>query len=201
MTEHINARGGLRNVFIAQILLLLGSCMNFVAPNVDTGAQELTLGAWAVMVFSIFAFAALIIEIIGFSKAAKDAEGYKKAFRICVIALVVSIALSLLDRVLPNSVSAIMNTVLSNILRIIAAYYMMTTSLKFLAENGEKDIVALGSRLWIAYIVGSLLLIISSVLSALIKDASVILAYICGVCGVVRCLALAVFLAKAYKKV
>ena len=179
MTEHINARGGLRNVFIAQILLLLGSCMNFVAPNVDTGAQELTLGAWAVMVFSIFAFAALIIEMIGFSKAAKDAEGYKKAFRICVIALVVSIALSLLDRVLPNSVSAIMNTVLSNILRIIAAYYMMTTSLKFLAENGEKDIVALGSRLWIAYIVGSLLLIISSVLSALIKDASVILAYIC----------------------
>lgn len=206
MSEHINARSGLRTVFIAQILLMLGSCMNFIAPNVDVDAENLSVGAWAVTVLSLLAFAALLMQVIGLNKAGKDAAGYKKAFTFCLIALLCGAVFSGLGlgRFITERFSLLLSnisTILSNLFQIAAAYHMMTASLKLLAENGEKGIVTLGSRLWIAYILGSLLLIFFSVLSTLSGMPAALMAYLCGACGVIRCLALVIFLAKAHTRV
>ena len=207
MTEHLNARSGLRTVFFAEILFLLGSCMNFVAPNVDLdidpSAPELGLTAWLFSVLSITAFVAMILEVIGLAKAGRDAQGYKKALLYSIISLATGLVVAVLNMLIPSisTLLGIISVILSNLFQIIAAYYLMTTSLKFLAENGENDTVTLGSKLWIVYILGSLLLMLCSVLSNLNGMPSTVLAYVCGVLGLARSAALVIFLAKAFPRV
>ena len=125
-------------------------------------------------------------------------------YTFALIALLTGIAFGVLNMFVPEGLAIVLSnvsTVVSNILQIVAAYYMMTTSLKLLAENNEKAAVQLGGKLWIVYILSSLLLIICSVLSTISSMPQTVLAYACGVFGVFRSLALVIFLAKACKRV
>ncbi len=204
MKEHLNARSGLRIVFFAVILLVLASFANFIVPLIDVndpGAAPAAL--WIFNVLSISGTAGLIINVVGLARAGKDAGGYKKAFVYALAALLCSVAVTAAMMLIPGmpEIVSTVSSVLTNLLNIVSAYYMVTTSLKLLAENREKDAVALGTKLWPVYIIGSLLFIVCTVLMTISGMPTNALTYACGVLSVLRMLALAVFLSKAFPRV
>ena len=188
---------------IAQLLILIACGVNFfpAAAQADPNNIDMKI-ALIVTVLSVFSVVGLLLELIGLKRASEDAKGYKKAFTYCLVALFAAIAFSVLSNILGGSlIPVLLSTVAGNVLQILSAYYAVTTSLKLLAENRADDVVALGTKLWLVFILSALLMLVCSVLTIFESLPVAILMITGGVFGIIRSLAYAVFLAKAYPRV
>ena len=107
MRSYSNAAGGIKLLFIAEIVAIIGAVLALVP-----------------FVGAILSIVSLILILVGLNKASADDEGYRNAFIISIINLVVGIV----SLFVGNAVFATILNIASTILNLAMVYYVVNTT-------------------------------------------------------------------------
>ena len=170
MERYPMAADGLHTMFNGQILAIVGVVLFFIP-----------------LVGSVLAIVGGILYIVGMYKAREEDEGYRTAFILSIVNLVVNL--------LPGTLGEIASTVVG----LLVVYFVCTTTARLLREVDADDVADLGMRVWtinlmcaVASVVISVLVLISFSLGAVLAMALVVVELVGGVLYLV-------FLSRAWK--
>ena len=140
--DYTAAGSGLKKVFIGEIL----SILSFIP-----------------LVGGILALVGLILNLVGLNEASRASEGYRTAFTLSIV----SIVLAVLTLVLP------ILSVVGSILSFVVVYLVCITTADILDECGDSDTAAKGRFVWKLYVVCTVILVVCG-LVALIPGAAIL---------------------------
>lgn len=143
MRSYPKAAGGLKLLFIAEILAIVGAVLSLVP----------ILGP-------ILLIVAQVLVLVGLYQASTDDEGYKTAFIITIVNLVVSVVSIFADGVFA-SVLGIVDTVLN----LAVAYFVINTTVNLAHSMGKDELSAKGQKVWKLYLVCAVASIVIALLS------------------------------------
>lgn len=132
MRKYPNAADGLKLMFYAQIIVIVGAVLSLVP----------VLGSVIVIVGSI-------VSLVGLYKTQADDSGYQMAFYVTIASIVVGVIKNFAGNGIFGSLVGIVNTVLN--LAII--YYVCTTTSNLLHSVGNEALANRGITVWKIYLV------------------------------------------------
>ena len=157
-----NAFEGIKKVFLAQILALIGSGCSIIGSV--TGALGLVAGSTAtgvggglfVLAGVVLSLLSLIFNLIGLSRASKDEETFKKAFFVSLVSLILSVILSIFSIAgIGGSVLSGLSNIITTVLGIILIAHIIKGIWSLAQKMGRNDVADKGQRLlsflWAAY--------------------------------------------------
>lgn len=165
MTEHINAREGIKKVYTGEVIAIVSIFASIAAalltliPLVGTIIGAII--AVGVLVLDVIAF---IMQLVGLNKAGKDAQGYKTAFTIIIVSLIITVVLGIISTAVSVPLINDIANVVVMILDLLVINKIIFTSNDLLAANGKSEISEKGESVW-KLIMG---LLIASIILAIV---------------------------------
>lgn len=144
MRKYPNAADGLKLMFYAQIIVIVGAVLSLVP----------VLGSVIVIVGSI-------VSLVGLYKTQADDSGYQMAFYVTIASIVVGVIKNFAGNGIFGSLVGIVNTVLN--LAII--YYVCTTTSNLLHSVGNEALANRGITVWKIYLVVTIIAVVCSVVA------------------------------------
>ena len=144
MSNYPNAAQGLKLMFWAEIAVILCTVLMLI-PLVNLIGILVTLAAG-------------IVSLVGLYKAGNDAEGYKTAFALTIISLVIGL-FSDMD----NGIGALLS-IAESVLDLAVVYYVCVTTAKLLTAVGNLE-VAEQAKVWKVYLICTVIGMVCSVLT------------------------------------
>ncbi len=185
-----NAAKGVKNIFTAQILQLIGSgcavigCIILISSGVtavltkgsDAGlvaALSQAAGASIFLVaYSILALIAFIMQIVGIVNAKKDEESFKSALICLIIGIVVPIIGALFSRVSPVISSLCLSV--GNLMGLFVTIFIISGIIKLADQLNRGDVSTKGSNiLKMIIVIAGLSLILSIVSSFMMANTAI----------------------------
>ncbi len=173
MTEHINAREGLKKMHTAVVLILISAIVGMVGgvitliPVVGT-----IIGGIIVFAAGVLGIVGAIIEIVGLSNCAKDDEGYKTAFIIVIVSIIVQVVIGIVSVVVSGNTISQVGEIIAAVLELIVFYMVIKTTSDLLTQNGQNEVAQKGMGTW-KLVLGTLIAaIIISVVEAIVIVAT-----------------------------
>ena len=146
MNQYPNAAGGLRLMFVAQILVIVG-----------------TLLIWVPLVGPVIVIVGGVVQLLGLYKAGTDDEGYRTALLITAVNLVVSLISQFLFS--NGGVMSSLLGIVGDVLGLAAIYFVCTTTSNLLHAVGEEGLSERGGTVIKIYTVCTVVSVVCSVLS------------------------------------
>ena len=186
-----NAAKGVKNIFTAQILQLIGTicgvigCIILISSGVtavltkgsDAGliaALSQVAGASIfVIAYSILALIAFIMQIVGIVNAKKDEESFKSALICLIIGVVVPIIGALFARISPVISSLCISV--SNLMGIFVTIFIISGIIKLADQLNRGDVSTKGSNiLKMIIVIAGVSLILSIVSSFMLANVAIL---------------------------
>ena len=146
MVKYPNAAKGLKMIFFAQILSIIGAVVTVMITM--SGALSLSLGTMVsgAVIGGIICIVASLIQIGGIIIAKKDelTGGYDKVFILTIVNIVLSFISMFLEKGTLESVISLV----SNIITYVIFYYMCTTTSTLLRDVGDRENASRGDSVW-----------------------------------------------------
>lgn len=184
MNNYLNAGGGLKKMFIAQVGAIICLVLAYI-PIINI------IAAIGAIVFAV-------ISMVGLYNAGKDIDGCMTAFYVTIISLVLRIV------AIPFSGNSFLSTIFgiaNSVCSFLAVFFVCTSVAAVLKEVGAADTAAKGESVWkinlgcyAASIIISILSVIP-VLNVIAGIAAIVLAIVSIVAGVIYI----IFLYKSYQ--
>ena len=147
ITNHYhNASGGLRLMFIGQILMLVGLVL-----------------IWVPLLGSLLTIAGGVVEIVGLYRAGNDDQGYRTAMIFQLIGVVVNVVAGFLDEGILNSILSLA----SDVLGLMVVVQVCTTTGLLLHSVGNEALSQRGSTVIKLYVACTVVSIVCGVLSVI----------------------------------
>lgn len=124
MRNYPNASEGLKLMFYGEIVAIIGAFIPFV------GVLLVVVGG--------------IVSLVGLNKAGTDDEGYRTAFMLTIISIVVSV----ISGFLGQSVLGSLLNIVSSILSLAIIYFVCITTANLLCHAGATDLADRGRKVW-----------------------------------------------------
>ena len=180
-----NAAAGLKTVFQSQIVGLAASVLLFI-PLVNF------LAVIALLV-------AFVLYLIGLNQCAKQDEGYKTAFTLVIVNLVVN----LLGNFIPGAIGTILSLV-GDVLSLAALYFVCTTTNRLLGNlRAPQQVIDRGIVVWKINVICTIVAIVCELLSMIPVNSLQLLAsivsLIAAIAQVVGTVLYVLFLRDAYR--
>lgn len=144
MRKYPNAAEGLRLMFIAQIVMIVGTVLALVP----------ILG-------SIIIIAGGIVNLLGLYKAQTDDNGYQMAFYVSIAGIVVDV----LRGIVGEGVLYTLLGIVASVLGLAVVYYVCITTSNLLHSIGEETLADKGVTVWRIYLAVGIVSIVCRVLS------------------------------------
>ena len=172
MKAHLNARDGLRKIYIAEILVI-ASVFSSLFHNV------------LAVVFGLCAVCALVIRLLGIKKAALDNTDYQKAYSLVLFGLIANLVM-LVVTVGSEGVDLgnIINTI-ENVVNVFSTYIIIDATCALLDFNGRVELSAYGKATKKMYVLGYALAVLASILMNMETLLGHTLTLIIGIVGLV----------------
>ena len=199
-----NALEGVKKIYKAEIIALIGAILGFVAALLSlVGAQSGSLGGLAgagilIIAMSVLFIIAFIMNIVGLNKAKPDEENFKNALYMVFAGIVLSIVVGAtkdgtLIHTLGESLSNICNLLVN---------YLVATALLNLANRLGDDVVAkkaasVRTLLTIVWVIALVLNVMGDVLTSKAGIIAVVLALIASVVEIIAYIVYLGLLSKA----
>ncbi len=191
MNTYPNAANGLQKMFYAQIVVIIGAVLAIIP----------FIGGILGIICSL---AGMVLQLWGLNMAANDDNGYKNAFTLTIVNMVVNLLSSVLSSV--PFLSSLLDFA-SSVLSLIILYLVLQTSAKLLNNAGHSDVANMGKAVWILNVVSlvaSLVMLIMALFALLGLDVVVavltgIVGFLAGIISIVAGIMYIVFLYKASK--
>ena len=186
-----NAAKGVKNIFTAQILQLIGSICEIIglvivisggatailSKGSDAGlvaALSQMAGASIFLVaFSILALIAFIMQIVGIVNAKKDEESFKSALICLIIGIIAPIVGALFARVSPVIMS--LCATVGNLMGLFVTIFIITGIIKLADQLNNSEVSTKGSNiLKIIIVIAGLSLILSIVSSFMLTNPAIL---------------------------
>lgn len=177
MQNYPNAAGGLKLLFIAEILAIIGAVLGLVP-----------------VVGSVLAIISLILVLVGLYKAGADDQAYKTAFIIGIVNLVVGIVSAFFG----SGVFATILTIVSAVLDLAVVYYVINTTGNLARSMGHDELSAKGNTVWKLYLICAVASIVIALLS-FVPVLAAALAIVLAIVQIVAYILYLIFLNKASK--
>lgn len=202
-----NAYGGVKKIFIAEILLIIVALLGGVAvvsgiaglgaagagsaEGAMVGLGGTILSGIGVLVLSLIA---LILNLVGLHQAGKDEATYlKPAFYLTIVQIVASIIGSFFQAGVMGGVMGLINRLLSIAICFLVIYGIM----KLAAELNREDMVSFGNKIVWIIVITYMLSWVADIIPA--ATAKTVLGVIGAILMIVGGIAYLVFLSKATK--
>lgn len=143
MRSYPKAAGGLKLLFIAEILAIVAAVLALVP-----------------LVGAILAIVAQVLILVGLYQAGGDDEGYKTAFIITIVNLVVSVV-----SVFAGGVFASILSIVSTILNLAVVYFVVNTTGNLAHSMGKDELSTRGEKVWKLYLICAVASIVITLLS------------------------------------
>ena len=152
-----NAYSGVKKVFTAQILILVGAILAFIVavagamattdgtPSEVAGGAAIGAGALA-SVTAILMFIAFIINLVGLHQAGKDGNNFKTAFRLAIAGIVVSVIQGILNA-MGSETAASGVQIVSDLLSILVMIYVIYGIIDIAKRIGDEKLEKKGRTL------------------------------------------------------
>ena len=177
MRSYPNAAQGLKLLFIAEIVAIVAAVLSLVP-----------------FVGAILSIVGLVLVLVGLYKAGADDEGYKTAFIISIVNLVVGTISGFTGGVLGTIL-----TIISTILELAVVYYVVTTTGNLAHSRGNDELSAKGQTVWKLYLICAVASIIIALLS-FIPLLGGVLAFVLAIVQIIAYILYLIFLNKAPKE-
>jgi len=164
MKNYPNAANGLHLMFIAEVLAVVGAILMLI-PIIN-------------LIGSILAIIALVMMMVGLNKAGADDQGYRTAFMLSIVNLVVSI----IGAFIPVGAIKSILSIVSTVLNLAVVYYVITTTANLSHSIGNEELPRKGNTVWVLYI---LCAIISVICTILVMIPSLVIIAIAGVIAII----------------
>lgn len=144
MTEHNNAREGLRLLFIAEILQIVIAVLAVVP------VLNLLAGIGGIVI--------IVITLLGLKKAGADHPLYKKAFTFSVVQLIIAfvgILVAGIVTIFDASAGTIIggfSELVGTVFDILIVFYILTATEILLGEGGHEEDALYGKTTWTIYL-------------------------------------------------
>ncbi len=217
MTEHIQARYGVKKLYKAEMLEIIATAILIVSLVLQIVFPIASILSIVVSVLGIIAF---IMMMVGLNQAGKDAKGYKTAFTLIIFVIIVSVCSAVLQvlcfvdadiniTIGTYTMSAIVGNVseiIVTILEIVSYYKIIMTTVELLKANKEDEIASTGKSVWIfvmVTIVASVIFVlVAAIFAAIGTPVFAILSLVCvvlvAVLQLIGYIKYVVFLKKSY---
>ena len=143
------------------------------------------------LVGAILAIIGLVMNLMALNGAGKLDEGYKTAFILSIVGLVVSVV-----NAFAGGVFGTILDIVSSVISLGILYYVVMTTVKHL---GESDVAAKGISVWKLNLGCTVATVVLSVLSLIIPLISAVLSVIVAIVGLVAGILYMIFLYKSSK--
>ncbi len=164
MKNYPNAANGLHLMFIAEVLAVVGAILMLI-PIIN-------------LIGSILAIIALVMMLVGLNKAGADDQGYRTAFMLSIVNLVVSIIGAFVST---GAIGGILDIV-STILNLAVVYYVITTTSNLARSIGNEELPRKGHTVWTLYIVCAIISVICAILAMI---PSLVIIAIAGIIAII----------------
>lgn len=144
MRNYPKAAGGLKLLFIAEILAIVAVVLSLVP-----------------VVGPILVIVAQVLILVGLYQAGADDEGYKTAFILSIVNLVVGIVSAFVGTGVFSAILSIVSTVLN----LAVAYFVINTTVNLAHSMGKDELSAKGQRVWKLYLICAVASIVITLLS------------------------------------
>lgn len=212
-----NAYEGIKKVFTAQILSVIGYACTFLAAilaltattaAVATGSETALVGGAIgggifVIGGAVLSIISLILNLVGLSRAGKDEKSFKTAFIISICSLIVSIVQAIIGNfVVVTPVVSVIFQIVVVVLYCIMVYYVITGIRTLASQISDTAMDEKGRKLFmliaIVYIVELICLIVSMLVrSETLAVITVVVTIVAGIANIVAYIIYLVYLSKA----
>lgn len=172
-----NAANGLKLVFYAEILAVIGGIL-MILPTVG----------------SVFLLVSGLLALVGLNRAGADEEGYRTAFMLSIVSVVVS-AVSMFTRA--DSFMGSLVSIVSGIVSLIIIYFVCTTTSKLLRTVGREALYQRGHTVWTINLACTVLGVVLSMLM-FIPILNVLAAFAGVIVGIVKLVGYVLYLMFLY---
>lgn len=145
MRTYPRAADGLKKMFIAEILVIIGSLL-----------------AWIPLLGSVLSIVGGILCLVGLHTAGGDDEGYRSAFTLSIINIVLTVILVFVAAV---PILGSLLSIVSSLISLAVIFYVCRTTSNLCSATGHEDVARKGNTVWTINLVCT---IVSVVLSLLI---------------------------------
>ncbi len=143
MRSYPKAASGLKLLFIAEILAIIAAVLTLIP-----------------VVGPILSAVAQVLILVGLYQASGDDEGYKTAFIITIVNLVVSVV-----SIFAGGVFATILSIVTTILNLAVVYFVVNTTGNLAHSLGKDELAARGEKVWKLYLICAVASIVISLLS------------------------------------
>ena len=199
-----NALEGVKKIYKAEIIALIGAILGFVAALLSlVGAQSGSLGGLAgagilIIAMSVLFIIAFIMNIVGLNKAKPDEENFKNALYMVFAGIVLSIVVGATQE---GTLIHTLGESLSNICNLLVNYLVATALLNLANRLGDaavaKKAKSVRSLLTIVWIIALVLQVLGDAFTSKAGVIAVILALIASVVEIIAYIVYLGLLSKA----
>ena len=151
--------------------------------------QILNLFALIPVLGSILSVVGLVLMLVGLHSAGQCHPGYKTAFTVSIISLVVSVI---------NIFALGLLSIVTAILGLVAFYYICTTTAELLSSKGDSQLAEKGLKLWKMYMTCTIVTVVCLIL-AFIPILGILAARVAVIAGIVLIVAGILYIIFLYK--
>lgn len=207
-----NALSGVKKIFLAELLAMIGTVLMFVAliMGVIVGLKQDLVGLGGATIVAIIAGVLLVISyilnIVGVSKASKDEPAFKTAIYVIVFGIVYSIITTTFSSVVEKSGLQEFSSLIQDLINLVTMLFIVT-GIRNLAEKlGDRAMNAKGERIMkIAYVMEIIIFVTRAVSmfafsnNDVVGTAVVIAAVVAAILNIVIYILYLLYLGKAKK--
>lgn len=157
-----NAAGGLKLMFLAQILTIVGAVVTVVGGVLALATAGLL--SIVVLLGSLLMLAAGILDIAGLYKAGADDQGYRGALIFALIAVVVSIIMGWVDQ---SGILYSLLSIVDSILTFLVVNAVCQTTGNLLHSMGKDDLAARGATVSKLYLICTVITVVCILVGAI----------------------------------
>lgn len=127
MNRYPNAAGGLTLMFYGQIVTIIGMFL-----------------AWVPLIGALTALAGGVLYLVGLYKAGPDDEGYRTAFMVSIVSIVVNVVSSFVG----EGFMATLTSIVSSVLSLAVIYFVCVTTSNLLHSVDQEALSDRGLTVW-----------------------------------------------------
>lgn len=217
-----NAAKGISKLFTAEILGLFGlaflgvsGVLYYANPEIrkfleDTKADKVPMAGTICAVFAAIALVIMIIgaiiKIVGVIQAAKDEGAFKAVIYVTILAIVVSVIISILAGSNKSALSTGFSNTIQNILSLVTTFLVIGGISNLADQLGDEEMIARGASIIRKIFWMLVLAVLANIIAAfthkpdgVMATVAVVLAIIAGILSFIAYVLYVIFLAKAKK--
>lgn len=157
-----SAAGGLKMMFLAQILTIVGAVVTVVGAML----AMVTAGILSIVMLlgSLLVLAAGILDIVGLYKAGADDQGYRGALIFALIAVVVGIIMGWMDQ---SGILYALLSIVDSILTFLVVNAVCQTTSNLLHSMGKDDLAEKGNTVSKLYFICTVITVVCTLVGAI----------------------------------